>query len=93
MVIAAPLFEEVVFRGFLFSMLRTRAGVVASAIATAALWSIVHVQYDALELSYIFALGLLLAWARARTDSLAAPIALHAAVNLLALTQVAMAAR
>jgi uncharacterized protein len=92
LVVAAPLAEETAFRGFLFAALRQHFGVAACAVVTALLWSVVHVQYDAVDQGYIFALGLLLAWARARSGSIAAPISMHAAVNLLAIAQVAIAA-
>lgn len=89
-VVAAPLFEEAFFRGFLFSGLsRSRLGVTGTIIVTAALWTVIHVQYGAYEIAQIFVLGLLLGVARHRTNSLIVPFVIHAAINLTANIQVA----
>lgn len=89
-VIAAPLFEEAFFRGFLFAGLsRSRLGVTGTIIGTAALWAVIHVQYGAYEIAQIFVLGLLLGVARHRTNSLIVPFVIHAAINLAANIQVA----
>ena len=92
-VVGAPLVEEVVFRGFLLPGLAAsagpgfggRAGAVA---ASAALWALIHSQYDLFDLSAVFALGLLFGAARLHTGSLAAPLLLHAAVNAVAVAQI-----
>ena len=89
-VLAAPLFEEAFFRGFLFSgFSRSRLGATGTIIVTAALWALIHVQYGAYEIAQIFVLGLLLGVARHRTNSLIVPFVVHAAVNLTANIQVA----
>ena len=89
-VIAAPLFEEAFFRGFLFSGLsHSKLGATGTIIATAALWALMHVQYGAYEIAQIFVLGLLLGIARHRTNSLIVPFVIHAANNLAANIQVA----
>lgn len=87
LVVAAPIAEETVFRGFVFSVLSEHLPAAARALVAAFAWSVVHVQYDAFDQSYIFALGLLLAWARIHSGSLLVPIGLHAAVNLLTIAQ------
>jgi membrane protease YdiL (CAAX protease family) len=89
-VLAAPLFEEVFFRGFLFrgfeaSFLKTTGTVILTAI----LWAMLHVQYNAYGIAFIAGAGILLGVARARTGSLLVPLALHAGMNFaetLALT-------
>ncbi len=84
-VIAAPLFEEIFFRGFLYAGWRNSPlRWVGTAILTAALWTIIHRQYGWFELSWIFVLGILLALAREWSRSLWIPIAIHAFNNLLA---------
>lgn len=89
-VVAAPLFEEAFFRGFLFSGLsRSKLGATGTIIVTAALWAVMHVQYGAYEIAQIFVLGLLLGLARHRTGSLIVPFVIHAAINLTANIQVA----
>jgi len=81
-VVMAPLFEEVVFRGFLFRGLANSWGWVWGAIASAAIFGGVHLQLDIfLPLA---ALGFVLAWAYHRTGSLWASITMHALFNLIA---------
>lgn len=89
-VVAAPLFEEALFRGFLFPGLsRSRLGVTGTILVTAGLWAVIHIQYGAYEIAQIFVLGLLLGVARHRTNSLIVPFTIHAAINLAANVQVA----
>jgi len=82
-VVAAPLFEEVFFRGFLFrgfeaSFLKVPGTVVLTAI----LWAALHIQYNAYGIAFIAGAGILFGLARARTGSLLVPLALHAGMNL-----------
>lgn len=89
-VVAAPLFEEIFFRGFLFQGLRhSRFRIWGTIVLTSFLWAIIHLQYDWMDVAVIFVMGLLLGYARYRTNSLYIPIAMHALNNLLALLQVA----
>lgn len=91
LVIAAPLFEEVFFRGFLFSGLASSALRPAGAIVvTAAVWAVIHLQYDAYEIGLIFCLGLVLGAARLATGSLVAPLVMHATMNFVATVQAAL---
>lgn len=94
-VIVAPVFEELLFRGFLLTGLESSPLPVPARVAIASLaWTVLHVQYDAIDLAAVFALGLLLGAARARTGSLAAPLAMHVLVNLWASAETAwLAAR
>jgi membrane protease YdiL (CAAX protease family) len=94
LIFAAPLFEEFFFRGFLFRGFRhSYLGTIGAVVMTAALWALVHLQYDAYGIATIFALGLLLGAARARTGSLAVPLLMHALANLVALVETAVAVR
>jgi membrane protease YdiL (CAAX protease family) len=58
--VAAPLAEEVIFRGLLYPLLRRRAGIVASALITAAVFAAMHgnmVQFaSSLPLAVLLAL-------------------------------------
>jgi len=89
LIIAAPLFEELFFRGFLMRGLQhsflTPAGAV---VATTALWAILHHQYDWYGIAVVFILGLMLGAARIKTGSLLLPLAMHAFVNAVATIQV-----
>lgn len=85
-VLAAPLGEEVFFRGFMFAGIRSRAPFVVAGAISAAVWGLFHYTGPGswpvvLQLT-IF--GFVLAWLYERTGSIRAPLFLHAANNLLA---------
>ncbi|MCK5810487.1 MAG: CPBP family intramembrane metalloprotease [Cocleimonas sp.] len=89
LIIAAPFFEEILFRGFLFEGLRhSSLGFIGTAILTSALWAGIHLQYDLYELVIIFLVGLILAYAKAKTDSLYIPIAMHSLMNFAAIVEI-----
>ncbi|HSL19238.1 MAG TPA: CPBP family intramembrane glutamic endopeptidase [Methylomirabilota bacterium] len=84
-VVAAPLLEELLVRGFLFEGLtRGPLGAPGAVVVTAAAWAAVHLQYDAYEVGTILVFGLVLGAARVRSGSLWVPIAMHVLVNLVA---------
>ena len=83
-----PIAEELVFRGLLMSVLRrTRIGVYGAVFVTAALWSMVHIQYDLAILALIFVDGIVLGLARHFTRSVYVPIVMHIAGNLFSISQ------
>ncbi|MHC4176220.1 MAG: lysostaphin resistance A-like protein [Planctomycetota bacterium] len=87
----APLFEEIFFRGFLFSGIRhSRLGGPLAILITALVWAGIHVQYDAYQVSVIFAGGLLLGMARLKTDSVYVTIAMHVIWNIIAMVETAI---
>lgn len=89
-VIAAPVFEEVFFRGFLITGLSaTFIGKYGAILISSLIWASVHVQYGFHYLVVIFFLGILLGLARVKSGSLFLVIVLHSAVNLLSLIEVA----
>jgi uncharacterized protein len=91
LIIAAPIFEEMFFRGFIYKGLATSPiGSFGCILLTAVLWSVIHIQYDAFNVGVIFFMGLLLGVARWRTGSLYVPIAMHATANLLATLETAI---
>jgi len=85
LIVAAPVFEEVLFRGFLQSGLQLsqmQGGL--ALLLPAFIWAGIHLQYDFYDMSWVFLFGILLGLARWHTDSLLAPLAMHMLVNLLA---------
>ncbi len=84
--VAAPIVEEVIFRGMLLSVLRRHMGAAWSIVASAAVFAAVHlVGPDAIAVvPGLFRLGLVLGWAALRRGDLSLAIALHAGINLLA---------
>lgn len=91
MVVFAPVFEEVLFRGFLFagfknSMIR----VAGSVLLTSLLWAGSHLQYQLFGIAIIFILGIILGIVRHRTGSLWIPMIMHGFNNLLAMIILAL---
>ena len=83
--VAAPFFEEFLFRGFLLENLRhSWLGVAGAIILTSASWAIIHMQYGWFEIISIFFIGVLLGIAKIKTKSLYVPIAMHMLMNLAA---------
>jgi uncharacterized protein len=90
--IFAPVFEESLFRGFLFKGFRdSTLGAVGAVILTALLWAALHLQYDIAGVAEIFVLGLVFGVVRLRTGSLYSTLALHFLWNLAALISAALA--
>ena len=84
-VIGAPIVEELLFRGFLFSQLKnTRLGINGSIVLTSLIWTSIHFQYDLLLLIPVFFLGLLLGYLFHKFKSLYLVIIVHAVHNLQA---------
>jgi hypothetical protein len=85
MAVAAPLSEEFLFRGFLFTgILHSRLGAAGAVLITSFIWAGIHLQYEPFYLVVVFAVGLLLGYARLATGSLAVPLGMHALLNLVA---------
>jgi membrane protease YdiL (CAAX protease family) len=87
-VIAAPLGEEVFFRGFLFGSLRGRLGFWRASTISAAVFAIFHVI--PLLMVLMFFVGIALAWLYERRGSLVAPIGAHAMFNVIGYTLLLM---
>ena len=93
-VVAAPLGEETLFRGFLFKgILHSRLGGAGAIVLTALIWAALHRQYDLFDMANIFVAGLLLGYARLRTNSIYSGLLMHALMNLIATIEVAAAIR
>lgn len=82
-VVAAPIVEEVVFRGFLLKgFSQTFMGVHGAVFVTSVLWAVIHLQYEMAYLIAIFVIGLVFGYARIKTNSLYIPMIMHAFMNL-----------
>lgn len=77
-VVAAPVFEEFIFRGLIFGGLRRSFGVWPATLASAAVFAILH---PALAVIPVFVLGVCTALVYERTRSLLAPMIVHAVYN------------
>ena len=84
LVVAAPIMEEFIFRGFLFSQLRnTRLGGWGAIITTSFLWTVIHFQYETMILYVLFILGIFLGYLRYKYNSLYLVIGIHALNNMI----------
>ncbi|MCP3897075.1 CPBP family intramembrane glutamic endopeptidase [Moraxella sp.] len=90
-VVIAPIYEELIFRGVMFGLVKDAIhpnnpynSLIASLI-TSALFALVHVQYGAFEMGEIFGLAMIFCYARIHCDSLIAPTLLHILNNGLAM--------
>jgi len=84
-VIIAPIAEEFIFRGFLYSQLsRTKIGPWGAVSLSSILWTIIHFQYEVLILIVLFIFGIFLGYIRMAYNSLSLPIMLHGINNIFA---------
>ena len=83
-ILVAPLVEELIFRGFLFAALERTWGLRAAVWSTSLLFATIHVPQlrgGAPQVAAIFGVGVVLAWVRGHTGSLAPPYFVHLAYN------------
>jgi membrane protease YdiL (CAAX protease family) len=81
--VAAPIGEEVFFRGFLYNALKARINVPVAIVLSGLLFALIH--FGPLAVVVIFPMGMLLAYVYERTNSLWVTILIHAVNNGLAL--------
>ena len=81
--VAAPVLEELIFRGFAYAGLRQRFTPAGAAVISAAIFTAVHVDAPAGGQIIVFAIGILLANLYERERTLWPCIAAHAIHNLL----------
>jgi len=88
-VLVAPVTEELFIRGFLFRGIeRSRLGPAGAIVLSSLAWAAMHTQYDLYGIAVICFGGLLLGYARLRSRSLYAPIAMHLVQNVVATIEV-----
>ncbi len=83
LLVASPLLEEFYFRGILYQRLKELVPTWASAVLTASLFGVFH--GNPAQAVYGFIMGLFLALSMEKTQTVLAPILLHAAANGAAL--------
>lgn len=91
LVVAAPVVEETVFRGFLLpGLAASRLGAWGAILLTAVTWAMLHAQYHPFYLAQIVVLGVAFGWLRLRSGSTTLTIGLHGIVNLASIAQAAV---
>ena len=96
MVIVAPIYEELIFRGILWSAIAEQfisppdteyRGAIIASLVTSLIFAVIHLQYGIYEISTIVVLALLFCYARIKSGSLILPILLHIINNGAAMWQ------
>ncbi len=82
-VIVGPMVEEILFRGLIYGALEKRFRVSGALLISSFLFALVHLQV--VYFIPIFCLGMVLGWARWKTNSLGLPILIHILNNSIAL--------
>jgi hypothetical protein len=78
-VVLAPVFEEIFFRGLLYPALRSRMGAVPAVILDGFIFGVLHFQ--ALFMLSLVAVGVILAYLYEKSGSLLTPMLTHALYN------------
>ena len=84
--VIAPVFEELVFRGYIYAILKRYLGITAGVVLNAALFAAIHVNMAALPPLFLFAVCLTLAYEF--TGSILVNICMHVLFNFCALSVV-----
>jgi len=85
LVIAAPVAEEIVFRGFLFrGWVRSERAALPGVVLISLLFAVIHMQYDWFGVLQVFFIGLLFGLVRWRSGSTLLTILMHVLANLWA---------
>lgn len=85
----APLFEEIIFRGFLFKVLFDMGGPAIAVPSTAALFALLHVPQlwgSWAGIALIFLVGYILSLVRERSNSVIPSLIIHTAYNAMLFT-------
>lgn len=78
-----PLFEEVLFRGYLFfGLSQARLSLEMNAIVTSLFWALLHIYYHASQMIVVFIIGVIFAYQRVKSESVWPCVILHSVFNL-----------
>lgn len=78
-----PVFEELLFRGALLSLLLRRWGASIAIVATSAMWCLGHLHYPVWLAGSVLCSGILFGIIRLKSGSIYVPLALHISANAL----------
>lgn len=96
MVIVAPIYEELIFRGLLWSAIAEQfsnvanaehRGAIVASLVTSVIFAVIHLQYGIYEIGTIVVLALIFCYARIKSGSLLLPMLLHIINNGAAMAQ------
>lgn len=88
--VISPVYEEILYRGFLYKWLRGQFGVTSSLLCSALIFTLVHIPtYNSLPVNFIS--GLVFAWTYEKSGSIVPAMVIHAFCNGLAIISTALA--
>lgn len=92
-VVAAPVGEEILFRGFLFrGLVRDAKSALPGIVVIAVIWAALHLgQYDVFSVALVGAFGIVLGYVRYLSGSTSLTILLHMLFNFESLAETAVA--
>tara|TARA_Y100000385_G_C13084938_1_gene635952 strand:+ start:502 stop:1086 length:585 start_codon:yes stop_codon:yes gene_type:complete len=77
----APIVEEVIFRGYMYRILKSRIPIIFAMIISSTLFSLIH--YNVLSYILLFVLSIFLTYIYERNGSIICPIIIHSLFNLM----------
>ena len=88
-VVAAPIAEEIIFRGFIFrGWVQPTQRPMIGILVVSLLFAVIHIQYNWFGILQVFLIGLLLTWTRWRSGSALLTMVMHVIANFYAMLQV-----
>jgi uncharacterized protein len=88
-VVVGPVFEEVLFRGFLFQGFRwSRLSVMGTILLTSLVWSLAYLTENIYSIAAAFIWGIALGYMRYKSDSLWSPLIMSSCGSLIVAIQV-----
>jgi membrane protease YdiL (CAAX protease family) len=79
--VLAPILEELLFRGVIFSNLKNKYSFWLSAVYSSFLFAVVHI--DIKKFAYLFIIGIVLCWVLNKEKKIVYPIIIHATIAVL----------
>jgi uncharacterized protein len=87
--IISPIYEEILYRGFLYRWIRTKYGVATGMLISSLIFMLIHIPtYNTLPGNFLT--GLVLAWTYEKTKSVVPAIIIHAMFNTIAVILTAL---
>lgn len=79
--VIAPIVEEVIFRGYIYRILKSKIPIIFATIINSTLFALIH--YNVLSYILLFVLSIFLTYIYERNGSIICPIIIHSLFNLM----------
>ena len=79
--VIAPIVEEIIFRGYMYRILKSRIPIIFAVIISSTIFSLIH--YNVLSYILLFVLSIFLTYIYERNGSIICPIIIHSLFNLM----------